>query len=79
MPLYTYVTVYKGVSYIAQSRRSNFQGFADWMEALPAALRKEVASSYAGFEPVPNRQRVWRKLVTIDGNELVVVAIQTAG
>ena len=32
MPLYTYVAIYKGTSYIAQQRRSNYQGFGDWIE-----------------------------------------------
>ena len=79
MPLYTYVTVHKGVSYVAQGRRSNFQGFSDWMEGLPAALQKDIGNPYAGFEPVPNRQHVWRKTLMVDGSELVVIAIKTEG
>lgn len=43
MPLYTYVAVYKDSNYIAQQRRSNFQGFGDWIEALPVTLRKKAA------------------------------------
>ena len=78
MPLYTYVAIYKGSSYIAQQRRSNYQGFGDWIQALPAALKKKAAQNmYAGFEPVPNRQNVWRRTQTIDDSELVVIAIQT--
>ncbi|QOZ29846.1 hypothetical protein [Bradyrhizobium sp. CCBAU 51753] len=78
MPLYTYVAVYKDSSYIAQKRRSNYQGFSDWIEALPAGLQKKAAPSmYAGFEPVPNRKNVWRRTQTIDDSELVVIAIQT--
>ena len=78
MPLYTYVAIYKGTSYIAQRRRSNYQGFGDWIEALPPALKKKAAQKmYAGFEPVPDRQRVWRRSQIIDDSELVVIAIQT--
>ena len=78
MPLYTYVAIYKGSSYIAQQRRSNYQGFGDWIEALPTALKKKAAQKmYAEFEPVPNRQNVWRGTLTIDDSELVVIAIQT--
>jgi hypothetical protein len=78
MPLYTYVTAYKGVIQTAQRRRSNHHGFADWMETLPAALRKQVRNPYVGFEPIPNRERAWCRKQTIDGVELVVIAIQTA-
>jgi hypothetical protein len=78
MPLYTYVAIYKGTSYIAQQRRSNYQGFGDWIQALPAALKKKAAQNmYAGFEPVPNRKNVWQRTQTIDDSELVVIAIQT--
>jgi hypothetical protein len=80
MPLYTYVAIYKGTSYIAQQRRSNYQGFGDWIEALPAALKKKAAQNmYAGFEPIPNRKNVWQRTQTIDDSELVVIAIQTDG
>lgn len=78
MPLYTYVTIYKGVSYVAQQRRSNYQGFGDWVSSLPPELKTKVAQKmYAGFEPIPNRQNVWRRTLTIDDSELVVIAIQT--
>ena len=30
-------------------------------------------------KPIPNRQRAWKKQETIEGDELVVIAIQTAG
>jgi hypothetical protein len=50
MPLYTYVATYRGASYIVQHRRSNFQGFGDWIQALPAALQKNAAKNmYAGI------------------------------
>ena len=45
MPLYTYVAIYKGTSYIAQQRRSNYQGFGDWVEALPAAAAAAASAS----------------------------------
>ena len=79
MPLYTYVAIHKGTSYIAQQRRSNYQGFGDWIQALPAAaLKKKAAQNmYAGFEPIPNRKNVWQRTQTIDDSELVVIAIQT--
>ena len=38
-----------------------------------------ISNPYAGFEPIPNRQRAWKKQEMIDGDELVVIAIQTAG
>ena len=75
MPLYTYVATYRGTSYIAQRRRSNFQGFGDWIEELPATLRKKATKDMcAGFEPVP-RQNVWRKSLIIDGGDLVVMML----
>lgn len=78
MPLYTYVAVYKGTTYIAQQRRSNYQGFGDWIQALPAALKAKAAQNmYAGFEPVQNRNNVWQRTQTIDDSELVVIAIHT--
>lgn len=41
MPLYTYVAIYKDISYVTQKRRSNFQGFGDWIETLlPNSKRK---------------------------------------
>ena len=62
MPLYTYVAIYEGTSYIAQQRRGNYQGFGDWIQALPAALKKKAAQNmYAGFEPITNRKNVWQK------------------
>ncbi|WP_063701771.1 hypothetical protein [Bradyrhizobium centrolobii] len=78
MPLYTYVAIYKDISYVTQRRRSNFQGFGDRLETLPPELKKKAAQNmYAGFEPIPNRHNVWRRTQTIDGNELVVIAVQT--
>jgi hypothetical protein len=77
MPFYTYVTLYRGVTYITQRRRSNVQGFADWMEGLPAEVRKSIKSPYAGFEPVRNRQNVWQGSFAASGGQLLVTAIRT--
>lgn len=78
MPLYTYVAVYQGLSYVVQTKRSNYQGFGDWIEALPPQIKNKAAKvMYAGFDPIPNRQNVWRKTATIDGDEIVVIAVQT--
>jgi hypothetical protein len=86
MPLYTYVTCYRGATYIAQKRRSNFKGWPDWAtdlpdDAFPPALRQELSHKvYEGsFDAVPNRMRVWRKALILSGSELVVVAIETVG
>jgi hypothetical protein len=85
VPLYTYLTTYKGASYVAQARRSNFRGFPDWIAEMPAnalpgltlALRKELNPYDGTFEEVPNRQHVWQKKLMIGGSELVVVVVQT--
>jgi hypothetical protein len=88
MPLYTYVVTYRGGSYVAQASHSNFSGFgSEWAEefpkdALPAltpALRRELSiAPYRGtFTPIPNREHVWKKALTLGGHELVVYAIQT--
>jgi len=88
MPLYTYIASFKGASCVTQDSRSNFRGFVNaWTSELPAgalpalspALRKELGTkAYRGeFEAVPNRKHVWRKVVDLGGEELVVYAIQT--
>ena len=86
MPLYTYVTTYRGGSYVAQGRRSNPSGFADWIRDKPASALPELKTSsltagilYGEFEAMPNRKNVWRKSVTVEGSELLVIAVQTAG
>lgn len=43
------------------------------------SLREKVRSPFHGFEPIPNRQRGWKKQETVDGDELVVIAIETTG
>ncbi len=86
MPLYTYVTTYKGAVHIAQSRRSNFKGWPDWfsnlppnaLADLPPALRQKLP--YQGdFEPLPNQERVWRKSIAVGDAEITVIAVETRG
>ena len=90
MPLYTYVTAYKGATYIAQGRHSNFKGFvSSWTTGIPSgalpgltpSLMKELSEkSYRGdFEAVPNRENVWRKSLAVGGSEFVVIAVETKG
>jgi hypothetical protein len=76
MPLFTYVVVYDGEIFVSQRRRSNFQGYGDWADQLPDSLRQKV-HLYGGFEPIPNRENVWRNVQSVDGHDLVVVAILT--
>jgi hypothetical protein len=88
MPLYTYLSSFKGATCVTQDRRSNFRGFVNaWTSELPAnalpaltpSLRKELgAKAYGGeFAEVPNRKNVWRKVIDLSGEEFVVYAIQT--
>jgi hypothetical protein len=85
MPLYTYVTSYKGAVHVSQGRHSNFKGFATWLNnlppnALPALtpnLRKDIAPYWGDFEPLPNVARAWKKAIQIGDAELTVVAIET--
>jgi hypothetical protein len=87
MPLYTYVTTYKGASYVTQGRGSNFKGFPIWLAEMPAtalpgltpALRKELNPYQGDFEPVPNREHVWRKSLLVGGSELTVIVVETKG
>ena len=88
MPLYTYIITYKGASYVAQGRFSNFKGFvSSWtcevppnaLPGLTASLRSELYQKayYGDFAEVPNRKKVWRKYLDIGGNEFIVFAVQT--
>ena len=88
MPLYTYVVTYKGDTYVAQDKKSNFKGFiSSWtrdmpagaMKALTPSLTKELqnAAYYGEFPSVPGRKNVWRKSFLLGGSEFVVVAVQT--
>jgi hypothetical protein len=85
MPLYTYIATYKGQSYVAQGRHSNFQGFPMWFGEMPAtalpaltpALRKEVNLYQGKFEPIQNRKKVWQKTLSVGGSDLTVFVVQT--
>ena len=88
MPLYTYILVYKGHSYVAQGRHSNFRGFvSSWTSELPPNalpgltpnLHKELGEkAYRGaFDEVPNRKHVWTKQIELGGSEFRVYAVQT--
>ena len=89
MPLYTYIAVYKGTTYVAQGRHSNFKGFPSTWAKIPGgvlpdltpSLMKELSEkSYRGdFDAVPNREKVWRKSLDIGGSEFVVIAVETKG
>lgn len=88
MPLYTYIAAFKGATYVAQDRRSNFRGFvtsraserpSDALPGLTPSLRKELTEkAYRGeFLEVPNRKHVWRKAIDLGGEDFVLYAIQT--
>jgi len=87
MPLYTYVTAYKGSVHVAQGRHGNFKGFPTWFANLPAnalpeltpTLRKNINPYRGDFEPIQNQERVWRESLMIGDSELTVVAIETKG
>lgn len=88
MPLYTYVVAYKGDTYVAQDRKSNFKGFvSSWVSELPQGALKALTPNlakelrrvaYEGeFVPVFGRTHVWRKCIPLGDSEFVVIAIQT--
>jgi len=84
MPLYTYVVSYKGRSHALQLKRSNFQGFYEWIREIPNSIIPESKQSeLAGkiirvqFEPVANRHNVWSKSIELDNEPFTVFAIQT--
>jgi hypothetical protein len=88
MPLYTYILVYKGQSYVAQGRHSNFRGFvSSWTSELPSNalpgltpnLQKELGEkAYRGaFDEVSNRKHVWTKAIEVGDSEFRVYAVQT--
>ena len=84
MPLYTYVITYRGRTHLAQARRSNFKGFADWATVIPdlgSTLQRELgeAAYRAEFAAVPNRKNVWKASLALGGDDLTVHAIQTDG
>ena len=85
MPLYTYMTTYRGAVHIAQVRHSNFKGFATWITDMPvnalpglSAEHRKNLNPYAGdFIPVPNQDRVWKKTLAVDGSDLTAVVVET--
>ncbi|WP_224963111.1 hypothetical protein [Geomonas subterranea] len=88
MPLYTYIVTFKGSSYVAQAKHSNFRGFvSSWTSELPQNalqgltpdLKKELSQkAYRGeFNEVPNRKHVWKKSIDLEGEEFTVFAVQT--
>ena len=87
MPLYTYITAFKGATYASQGSYSNFKGFVSAWADLPAnalpgltpSLKKELAhKAYRDeFIEVPNKKYLWRKSIDLDGEEFVVYAVQT--
>lgn len=87
MPLYTYVTSYKGSVHVSQGRHSNFKGFATWLNSLPPnalpaltpELRKRIDPYRGDFDRLPNMERAWRKTVQVGDGELTVVAVETKG
>lgn len=83
MPLYTYVVSYQGKSHVSQARRSNYQGFGDWVEDLPQGFLTEsqktevINQMYAGFEAIPNRINAWRKEFRLGSSAFTIIAVET--
>ncbi|NJL10635.1 MAG: hypothetical protein HC908_12010 [Calothrix sp. SM1_7_51] len=88
MPLYTYIVSYKGDTYIAQDKKSNFKGFvSSWTSEIPSGALKSLTPNlakelhkiaYSGdFTPVSGRTNIWRKTILLDDSEFVVIAVQT--
>lgn len=88
MPLYTYLVTFKGSTYVAQDRKSNFKGFySSWSTNIPkgalpgldSKLESELSSkAFIGdFQPLPNRKNVWCKTIELGGDLLTVHAVQT--
>jgi len=85
MPLYTYVTSYKGAVHVSQGRHSNFKGFPTWLNSLPPStlpaltpdLRKGIDPHRGDFEPLPNVERAWRRTIQVGDGVLTVVVVET--
>ena len=88
MPLYTYVVTFKGSTYVAQDRKSNFKGFvSSWSSEIPKdallgltpSLQTELGKkAYLGdFQTMPNKKNVWYKTIDLGGNTFTVYAVQT--
>ena len=88
MPLYTYIVTYNDSNYVGQGSHSNFKGFTNaWCSEMPdnalkgfsSGLKKQLAKlAYrGGFDPVPNRKKVWQKTIDLNGKSFNVHAIET--
>ena len=88
MPLYTYISSYRGSLHVVQGRYSNFKGFASGalsdipegaMPRLTQKLRTEMGerAHRCEWEPVPNRRNVWRAAFPLGGSEFAVHVVQT--
>lgn len=88
MPLYTYIVSFKGATFVAQDRKSNFKGFvSSWTSDIPAGalpgltpalqdkLRRKAYEDE--FQAVPNKTHVWRKEIDLEGSVFTVHAVQT--
>ncbi len=90
MPLYTYISSYRGALHAEQGRYSNFKGFAsaalsqipeDALPGLTPALRKELAEKAyrCKWAAVPNRSGLWQAAFPLGGSDFVVHVVQTVG
>jgi hypothetical protein len=90
MPLYTYISSYRGSLHAEQGRYSNFKGFASGafsqipegaLPGLTSALRKELAEKAYRCEwvAVPNRSGLWKAAFPLGGSDFVVHVVQTQG
>lgn len=88
MPFYTYVVTYNDSNYVGQDSHSNFRGFVNaWCDELlvnalngfTSNLHKELKQkAHQGeFAPLPNRKKVWQKIIDLSGKKFVIYAIET--
>lgn len=88
MPLYTYISSYRGALHAEQGRYSNFKGFASAalsrmaegsLPGLTPTLRREMgeAAHRCEWEAVPNRRNVWRTAFLLGGSDFVIHVVQT--
>ena len=82
MPLYTYVAIYNGNTYVTQERHSNFKGFPSTWDSIPGIAPCHVAelsenSCQGDFMPIPNKNNVWQKSFMLGDRKCVVIAVET--
>jgi hypothetical protein len=86
VPLYTFITTYEGQTYVSQATRSNYEGHADWVNALPKTVMSKWSKEdhqrfkwdvFGGFHAIPNRANTWIKTMRFGGSDMIVVAVQT--